>query len=115
MAHPEKAITPLQSNTIINDGSRLNRVQFPEGLKLSSPGIQSTVPFERGEETPLVALRQDSEHGYASSTNTDDGEDSSEYDWSTEEDLVDEAAKFESQMGHRQGWSLKRFVYTFPL
>jgi len=50
--------------------------------------------------------------GYAASSGTDDGDDSEEYDWSAEEDLVDEAAMFESKLGMSRpdaGWSFKRF------
>jgi len=40
-----------------------------------------------------------------------DDEDSEDYDWSGEEDLADEEAKFEERMGVRNeptGWSFKR-------
>jgi hypothetical protein len=42
---------------------------------------------------------------------TDDEDDGSDYDWSGEEDLVDQEAKFEQQMGvkhKRTGWGFKR-------
>ncbi|KAF5388099.1 hypothetical protein D9615_000037 [Tricholomella constricta] len=48
----------------------------------------------------------------ASSIATDD-EDSEDYDWSGEEDLVDEEAKFEERMGikaKRKGWGIKRLI-----
>ena len=80
--------------------NKANHVQFPE------------VPAGEGSSIP----RQNSDMaspgpGYAPSIGTDDGEDSEEYDWSAEEDLVDEAAKFESKIGvsRRDGWTLKRF------
>ncbi|KAH7869025.1 uncharacterized protein C8R40DRAFT_1177155 [Lentinula edodes] len=44
---------------------------------------------------------------------TDDEEDDSDYDWSGEDDLVDEEAKFEQQMGvkpKKTGWGFKRIV-----
>ncbi|KAJ3841228.1 Mechanosensitive ion channel-domain-containing protein [Lentinula raphanica] len=44
---------------------------------------------------------------------TDDEEDESDYDWSGEDDLVDEEAKFEQQMGvkpKRTGWGFKRII-----
>ena len=112
MAHREKRedVNPgdTHPNNIFSDGSKTNRVQFPEGSKPSSTGVQNT----EGEENLRFALRQDSELN-SHSLGTDDGEDSSEYDWSAEEDLVDEAAKFESQMGKkgkRKAWSFKRFA-----
>jgi len=113
MAHPEKREDSnpgdTHPNNISSDGSKTNRVQFPEDSKPSSTGVQNT---EGADETLHFALRQDSELT-SHSLGTDDGEDSSEYDWSAEEDLVDEAAKFESQMGKkgkRKGWSFKRFA-----
>jgi hypothetical protein len=108
MAHPEKREDSNPGDTI-SDGSKTNRVQFPKDSKPSSTGVQNT---ERAEEMLPFALRQDSH-----SIGTDDGEDSSQYDWSAEEDLVDEAAKFESQMGKkgkRQGWTFKRSAHYFP-
>ncbi|KIK65665.1 hypothetical protein GYMLUDRAFT_159395 [Collybiopsis luxurians FD-317 M1] len=44
---------------------------------------------------------------------TDDEEDDSDYDWSGEDDLVDEEAKFEHKMGvqrKKTGWGLKRII-----
>ncbi|KAA1466007.1 hypothetical protein DENSPDRAFT_766710 [Dentipellis sp. KUC8613] len=54
-------------------------------------------------------------HSRASSfAETDDEEDESEdYDWSNEEDLVDEETKFEAQMGRAQqkkGWGFRRIL-----
>ena len=51
--------------------------------------------------------------GYAGSTVTDDENDEDEiYDWSDEEDLVDEEAKFEQKMGakptKKKGWGPRR-------
>ena len=106
MAHPEKR-DPGDTHP---DGIKSNRVQFPQDLEPSSTGVQNT---EGAEEKLRFALRQDSELT-SHSIGTDDGEDSSEYDWSAEEDLVDEAAKFESQMGKKgksQGWTFKRSAH----
>jgi hypothetical protein len=47
----------------------------------------------------------------ASSVAGTDDEDDGEYDWSDEEDLVDEEAKFEERMGNapkKSGWGFKR-------
>jgi hypothetical protein len=47
----------------------------------------------------------------ASSVAGTDDEDDEEYDWSDEEDLVDQEAKFEERMGNapkRTGWGFKR-------
>ncbi|KAF5370064.1 hypothetical protein D9758_001387 [Tetrapyrgos nigripes] len=44
---------------------------------------------------------------------TDDDEDDSDYNWSDEEDLVDQEAKFEEKFGVKrksQGWGLKRII-----
>ncbi|KAJ7229071.1 Mechanosensitive ion channel-domain-containing protein [Mycena pura] len=52
-------------------------------------------------------------HSAASSVFGTDDEDEGNYDWSDEEDLVDEEAKFEKKMGSPQtktGWGFKRIV-----
>jgi hypothetical protein len=53
-------------------------------------------------------------HSRASSVaGTDDEDDGSDYDWSGEDDLIDEETKFEERMGIKQkkkGWGPKRFV-----
>jgi hypothetical protein len=69
------------------------RVQFPEGLSKSP-----SHPYSR----------QDSDATTSLATDDDDSED---YDWSDEEDLVDEEAKFRGQMSlkaKKSGWGFKR-------
>lgn len=49
----------------------------------------------------------------ASVAGTDDSDDESDYDWSGEEDLVDEEQKFEERMGvakKKKGWGPKRII-----
>jgi hypothetical protein len=73
------------------------RIHFPQDLE-NSP--------------PLPYSRQDSDVTGSLSIATDD-DDSENYDWSDEEDLVDEQAKFLSQMGQKvkkPGWGFKRSV-----
>lgn len=75
----------------------LKGVHYPPDLK--SP------PFHR----PAI-LRVDSDAPSAAGTD-DEYEEESEYDWSGEEDLVDEEAKFEEQMGTKQkpkSWGPRR-------
>ena len=74
------------------------RVQFPEGLTKSPP----TMPYTHS--------RQNSDAMASIATDDDDSED---YDWSDEDDLVDEEAKFRGQMGQKakkSGWGFKRPV-----
>ena len=71
------------------------RIHFPEGLENSPP-----YPYSR----------QDSDATGSLSIVTDD-DDPDHYDWSDEEDLVDEEAKFRGQMGpkaKKSGWGFKR-------
>lgn len=79
----------------------------------NSPAPEYAGGPSRTNSFPLQHSRQPS---YATS---DDGEDDDEdYDWSAEEDLVDEEAKFESQMGikqKRKGWGPKRSVVFIDL
>jgi len=78
-------------------------VHYPENLGGRPPGLGSLPRFESqtGSNTPSLA-------------GTDDDEES-DYDWSGEEDLVEEEEKFEKKMGVKQkqrGCSFKR-VMTF--
>ncbi|KAF9535054.1 Mechanosensitive ion channel-domain-containing protein [Crepidotus variabilis] len=89
------------------------RVQFPEDLATKAGFNHPAGATETGG-LPYPFIRQDSEFGSrpGSIAGTDD-EDSEDYDWSDEDDLVDEAAKFEGQMGHkpkREGFSFKRLI-----
>lgn len=80
-----------------------------------------------------VPVREAGAHGYHNSPprldsrassvggGTDDEHDDDEgedYDWSAEEDLEDQEAQFEKQMGVKpkpQGWGLKRLVYLLKV
>jgi len=69
----------------------------------------------RPQPLPYPYIRQDSDafSSRASSIAPTDEDDSSDYDWSGEEDLVDEEAKYEKKMGkktQRTGWGPKRYV-----
>jgi len=64
--------------------AKTTKVQFTDELK--------TPPLLQGDLDPFNS------HPSSIQAGTDD-EDSDDYDWSDEEDLVDEEAKFEQKMG----------------
>ena len=120
MDNPKKSAQETNSADALNiDNSTHAPDTFRSATGTANLNKASHVQFP---EVPAPAIpRQNSDMtspgpGYAPSIGTDDGEDSEEYDWSAEEDLVDEAAKFESKIGvsRRDGWSLKRFCVAFP-
>ncbi|KAF9057504.1 hypothetical protein BJ165DRAFT_1397760 [Panaeolus papilionaceus] len=62
---------------------------------------------------PYPHVRQDSDGLSSRASVFAEDDDSEDYDWSDEEDLVDEEAKFTKKMGvkaKREGWGLKRIV-----
>jgi hypothetical protein len=74
-------------------------VQFPSNVE-----VKPVIEKEIQAQTPHYA------HSIAE---TDDGEDDEDYDWSTDEDLVDQEAKFDSKFGKKpkkKGWGPKRYV-----
>jgi len=80
--------------------SKRRSVQFPNTVEVKAVDRESTYDY------PGIA------HSIA---DTDDGEDDEDYDWSTDEDLIDQEAKFEQQMGmkkRRKGWGPRRYVYS---
>ncbi len=89
-----------REETLVGDEKPKLSVHYQENIK----------PFQ------IAGQRQDSSGDYMSSRASSYSEDeSSEYDWSGEEDLVDEEAKFEKKMGLKtkpQGWGLKRYAST---
>ncbi|KAJ3503863.1 hypothetical protein NLJ89_g8241 [Agrocybe chaxingu] len=96
---------PLQGTDDPNGDTlrqKQTKVQFPDDVK--------TPPM------PYPYIRTDSDFAFgsrASSIAATDDEDSEDYDWSDEEDLVDEEAKFEKHMGKktkREGWGFKRII-----
>lgn len=75
-------------------------VHYPENVGRRPPGLGALPRFESQENSipPSIA-------------GTDDESEESDYDWSAEEDLVDEEEKFEKKMGvkpKRKGWGLMR-------
>ena len=91
---------PMSEDKVVDEKAPLRGVHYPSNL--DSP------PVHR----PAI-IRVDSDAPSAAGTDEEYEEDS-EYDWSGEEDLVDEEAKFEEQMGKkpkRKGWGPKRYAY----
>ncbi|KAF8165120.1 Mechanosensitive ion channel-domain-containing protein [Crassisporium funariophilum] len=83
------------------------KVQFPDAL-LNKANANAPPMM------PYAYNRQDSDaFSSRASSIAGDEDDSDIYDWSDEEDLVDEEAKFQNKMGikeKRQGWGFKRIV-----
>ncbi|KAK7061385.1 EF-hand domain-containing protein, partial [Favolaschia claudopus] len=80
-------------------------VHYPEAIVLPPPPIPAHAA-ERDRDRHSI-------HSVASSAANTDDEDDEDYDWSDEEDLVDQEAKFEERMGtapKKKGWSFKRFL-----
>jgi hypothetical protein len=95
-----RRLTPGKEKTSVEDEKPKPSVHYPHNMKPPSQ-------------------KQDSYDPYATSSiaGTDD-EDSEEFDWSGEEDLVDEEARFEKKMGIKskpQGWSFVRYTTTICL
>ena len=78
-------------------------VHYPDGVHIGpAPSYHA-----RSDSPDMVASRPPSIAG------TDDEDEIENYDWSGEEDLVDEEAKFEKHMGIKpksKGWGPKRYV-----
>ncbi|KXN86319.1 Mechanosensitive ion channel protein 5 [Leucoagaricus sp. SymC.cos] len=90
-----------REETFVEDEKQKPSVHYSENIK----------PFQ------YVGMRQDSSGDYmssrASSIAGPEDEDSEDYDWSGEEDLVDEEVKFEKQMGVKtktRGWGPRRII-----
>jgi hypothetical protein len=88
-----------------------NHVHQRERREDTSTEDEKQKPSVRYSENirPFQYARQDSSR--ASSIVGTEDEDSEDYDWSGEEDLVDEEAKFEKQMGVKpkpEGWGPRR-------
>lgn len=97
MAPEKENLNPHQD--IVYD-EKAKGVQFP-------PEVYSPAPWHtRNDSCDRIHSRASSIAG-----TEDDYEEDSDYDWSGEEDLADEEAKFEKQMGQkkkRTGWGPKR-------
>jgi hypothetical protein len=88
----------------IDEKAPLKGVHYPEDLSPSHV------------HRPAI-IRIDSDAPSLAGTD-DEYEEDSDYDWSGEEDLVDEEAKFEHQMGNdakRKGWGPKRYAILITL
>ncbi|KAI0791637.1 Mechanosensitive ion channel-domain-containing protein [Irpex lacteus] len=88
------------------DASRKTKTaRFNSEVPSPPPSSQPLPPFAR-TDSGVDSVRSRS----PSIAGTDDEDD--DYDWSGEEDLVDEEAKFEQNMGtaKKQRWGLRRFV-----
>jgi len=83
------------------------------GVPIHEKNTKPRIHFKGLENSlPYPYSRQDSDAAGSLSIATDD-DDSDRYDWSDEEDLVDEETKFRSQMGQKpkkNGWGFKRSV-----
>lgn len=98
----EKAAeSPMPEDRVVDEKAPLKGVHYPSDL--GSPHVHRPAIIRVDSDAPSVA-------------GTDDEyEEDSNYDWSGEEDLIDEEIKFEEQMGKKQkqkGWNLKRYAYT---
>ena len=92
---------PTPEDKVVDEKAPLKGVHYPSDL--------ASLPVHR----PAI-IRVDSDAPSAAGTD-DEYEEDSDYDWSGEEDLVDEEAKFEEQMGKKQkrkGWGFKRYALT---
>lgn len=87
-------------------------VHYPDDLhRGSAPGFQNREPFrlDSGVSEPLSSRAP-------SLAGSDDEEDEAGYDWSDEEDLLDEEAKYEKKMGVKQkrtGCSCARYALAY--
>ena len=91
---------PMPEGRVADEKAPLKGVHYPSDL--------DSLPHR-----PTI-IRVDSDAPSAAGTDEEYEEDS-DYDWSGEEDLVDEEAKFEEQMGKkakRKGWGFKRYGIT---
>jgi len=93
-------------------GENQQRIQKEE-MHLAHEKQKPFVHYSENVRPSHAGMRQDSDFmssRAASLAGPEDG-DSEDYDWSAEEDLVDEEVKFEKQMGVKdkpRGWGLRR-------
>jgi hypothetical protein len=87
-------------------------IPMPEDEKAPLKGVHYPSDIKSPPVQRPAILRVDSDlHSFAGTD--DEYEEDSNYDWSGEEDLVDEEAKFEEQMGKKhkpKGWGPKRYA-----
>lgn len=101
MNHDITAEKSPSDNKVDDFATTARTVHYPENLGRRPPGLGALPYFEShtGSNTPSLV-------------GTDD-EDESDYDWSGEEDLVEEEEKFEKKMGVKQkqrGCGIKRYI-----
>lgn len=83
---------------------------MPEDEKAPMKGVHYPSDLNPPPLHRPAIIRVDSDAPSVAGTD-DEHEEDSDYDWSGEEDLVDEEAKFEEQMGKKtkqKGWGAKR-------
>ena len=93
------ADSPTPEDRIFDEKAPLKGVHYPSDL--TSPPVHRPAMIRIDSDAPSVAGTDE------------ENEEDSDYDWSGEEDLVDEEAKFEEQMGKkpkRKGWGPKRYA-----
>lgn len=82
-------------------------VHYPEDVHLAD--------FREQSENDSNSIAGTSRPASIAGTVTDDEEDREDYDWSGEDDLVDQEAKFEERMGTHQKdkhWGPRRYVHS---
>ena len=92
---------PMPEGRVTDEKVPLKGVHYPSDL--DSPHVHHPAIIRVDSDAPSVAGTDE------------DYEEDSDYDWSGEEDLVEEETKFEEQMGKktkRKGWGPKRYAYN---
>ena len=108
---------PYRSRTNLGEAGERTADNFmPEDRAIDEKAPLKGVHYPSDLNPPPVhypaIIRVDSDAHSVAGTDEENEEDS-DYDWSGEEDLVDEEAKFEEQMGKkpkRKGWGPKRYA-----
>lgn len=107
----ERTESPLEdpgtrpNESDVKGSSQRPTVHYPENLARAPVEPLAAPGYTRTDSAPDMLSSR------ASSIMTDDEDSEDYYDWSGEEDLVDEEAKFEERMGVKtkpEGWSFKR-------
>lgn len=86
--------------------SELDGNAHPSGPRVHYSADQ----YQRQGSTDMYHPNTHSRPASIATTDTDLGDDEENYDWSGEEDLVDQEAKFEARIGNKKkrGWGFKR-------
>lgn len=118
---PSSSSNPYQGDTLVGkQKGGQQTVHYPDehgGLlhAMPSPGYPEPKTFEDSRPDPKRMFSNNSAYPPSVATTDDEGDEDDEfYDWSDEEDLVDEEAKFENKMGttdkKKKTWGPKRWV-----